>query len=193
MEKGRFFALLARAKYIDRWGLMRRTRGENLAEHTLDTVYITHALTLIHNRRCGGCADVEKAVLIAAYHDVAEIFTGDLPTPVKYKNEAIAAAYRSVEASALQRLCRTLPDDLAADYNSVLMPEHGIEYRLAKAADKISALLKCREEISMGNEEFRSAQKTLTAAIKALNLPAADIFVAEYAGYYSESIDDLTD
>lgn len=194
MKRGHFFAILSRMKYINRWGLMRCLRTETLSEHTLDTVYISHALALIHNARCGGGCDPARTALLAAYHDCAEIFTGDLPTPVKYKTAQLRNAYRAVEDSALRRLAASVPEELEADYMPYLKPrEDCIEYRLMKAADKISAFLKCREETDGGNGEFTAAQNAQLRAIEQLGLPAADIFMKEYSGFYSRSIDALAD
>lgn len=192
--KNSFFALLNRMKYINRWGLMRCVRQENLAEHTLDTVYIAHALALINNLRCADRADflpadADRCALIAAYHDCSEILTGDMPTPIKYKNEALRAAYKEVEAGAVERLLDTLPDDLRLEYAALARGGEGIERRIVKAADKISALIKCREEFSTGNKEFLNAEYAQSAAIKEMNLAAADIFIEEYLQEYFRTID----
>ncbi len=192
MEKGRFFAFLSRMKYIGRWGLMRGTRVENLCEHSLETVYIAHALAEIHNTLGGSRADVQKAVLYAAYHDAQEVFTGDLPTPVKYRNPEIRDAYKAVERAASERLLASLPDELRAAYAPYLCPDcDGVEWKLVKAADKISGLIKCREELAFGNLEFAAAEKAQMAAIKNLNLPAAELFVKKYLPFYAKSLDDL--
>ncbi|HNX13497.1 MAG TPA: 5'-deoxynucleotidase [Oscillospiraceae bacterium] len=192
MEKGRFFALLSRMKYIGRWGLMRGTRTENLCEHSLETVYIAHALAEIHNTLGENPVDVKKAVLYAAYHDAQEVFTGDLPTPVKYRNPEIRSAYKAVEHAASERLLNSLPDDLRSSYEPFLHPDPScLEWKLVKAADKLSGLIKCREELSFGNREFAAAEKAQLAAIKELNLPAAELFVKKYLSFYAESLDDL--
>jgi len=196
MEKGRFFALLSRMKYIGRWGLMRGTRTENLCEHSLETVYITHALAEIHNtfdtESAIGTADVKKAVLYAAYHDAQEVFTGDLPTPVKYRNPEIRDAYKAVEHAASERLLDSLPDDLRTAYAPYLAPDPDcLEWKLVKAADKLSGLIKCREELAFGNREFAAAEQAQLAAIKNLHLPAAELFVKKYLPFYAKSLDDL--
>jgi len=188
---GKFFALLNRMKYINRWGLMRCSRPENLAEHTLETVYIAHALALLHNARCGGSADVGKCVLRAAYHDMTEILTGDLPTPVKYKTEQIKEAYLAVDRSARETIARTVPEDIRTDYEGLFTEDDSIEYKIVKAADKISALIKCREELFLGNAEFIAAAEAQAAAVEALGLEAAGIFIAEYMEHYFNSLDGL--
>jgi len=192
MEKGRFFALLSRMKYIGRWGLMRGTRTENLCEHSLETVYIAHALAEIHNTLGAGGADVKKTVLYAAYHDAQEVFTGDLPTPVKYRNPEIRDAYKAVEHAASERLLDSLPDDLRPAYAPYLTPDSDcLEWKLVKAADKLSGLIKCREELAFGNREFAAAEKAQLAAIRDLHLPAAELFVKKYLPFYAKSLDDL--
>ena len=192
MEKGRFFAFLSRMKYIGRWGLMRGTRAENLCEHSLETVYIAHALAEIHNTSGNSPVDVKKAVLYAAYHDAQEVFTGDLPTPVKYRNPEIRDAYKAVEHAASERLLDSLPDELRPAYRPYLCPDMDCpEWKLVKAADKISGLIKCREELASGNREFAAAEKAQLAAIKGLNLPAAELFVKKYLPFYAKSLDDL--
>ncbi len=190
MAKGSFFALMSRMKYINRWGLKRNMRTENLAEHSLETVYIAHALALLHNSRCGGGADPARAALMAAYHDASEILTGDMPTPIKYRNEEIRTAYKAVESSFQRQLLDSIPDDIRGEYVGLL--EHGgtsIEAKLVKAADKISALIKCREELSVGNRDFELAELGMVEAIRNLHLEAADIFMDEYMGYYFQNFD----
>lgn len=192
-QEGKFFALLSRMKYIRRWGLMRNTRQENLAEHTLETAYIAHALALIHNKRCGGQADVGRVVAMALYHDAAEILTGDMPTPVKYKNSEIRTAYKSVEEAAAAQMLSFLPADLQADYRPLLMAEGGMEERLVKAADKLSALIKCVEEQQAGNHEFEHALKSQMAALKDMHLPAAELFIADFLDAYRMNLDELSE
>ena len=148
MEKGyHFFALLHRMKYIDRWSLMRNTQKENLSEHTLDVCFITHALVTINHLDFKGDADLEKALLLALYHDVPEILTGDLPTPVKYYNEKIKSSYDEIEAFAAQRLLSHLPEDFREKYAPWFEGLPCYEQKLVKAADKLSALCKCITEL----------------------------------------------
>jgi len=192
MEKGKFFAFLSRMKYIGRWGLMRGTRTENLCEHTLETIYIAHALAELHNTLETKPADVKKAILYAAYHDAQEVFTGDLPTPVKYHNPEIRDAFKAVEHAASERLLDSLPDELRSSYEPFLCLDcKCLEWKIVKAADKISGLIKCREELAFGNREFAAAEKAQLLAIKELNLEAAEIFVKKYLPFYAKSLDDL--
>lgn len=184
-----FYALLGRMKYIDRWCLMRSTRPETLSEHTLETAYIAHALALM-NRENGGTLDPAQAVLYALYHDCSEILTGDMPTPVKYKNEAIRTAYKSVEAEAEAALLSRLPDEMASEIAKCFQPT--AEYKpFIKAADKISALIKCTEEKKAGNHEFDRAYDTLLQAIHELNLPEAERFLREFLPPFGLTLDDL--
>ena len=188
----RFFALISRMKYINRWSTMRSTITENISEHSLDVAFISHALALIRNRRFGGNVDPERCALLAMYHDVTEIITGDLPTPIKYYSREIRGAYDEVEKKAEQKLVSCLPEDLQDDYRPLFSrtEEESELWDLVKAADKISALIKCIEERQMGNTEFRSAERSTLEAIKALKVPEADVFLEEFIPAYSMTIDE---
>ncbi len=186
-----FFAMLSRMKNIHRWALMRNTRAENISEHSHEVAVLAHALALMTNRHYGGHVDEEKCVLLAVYHDVPEILTGDMPTPVKYYNPAIREAYRQVEESACDKLLDMLPADLRGEYSSLIRQESDSEEaRLVKAADKLSALIKCIEETAQGNREFASARRATEAAIRAMNLPAANEFLDAYIPAYELTLDD---
>ena len=193
MQESRFYAYLSRMKHIFRWSLMKNSQQESLSVHTLDTAVIAHALGLLRNRRFGGSCDVERLVLLAIYHDCSEILTGDMPTPIKYYNPEIKAAYKEVEAVANKKLVEMLPEDLRADYAPLL--EHGGEYpellKLLKAADKISALVKCVEEENSGNKEFSKAKLSIMESIKEMRLPEADAFISEFLPSYGLTIDEL--
>ena len=192
MQTG-FYAMLSRMKYINRWGLMRNTRPESLSEHALDVAIIAHALALLRNRRFGGQVSPERAALLALYHDAHEIITGDLPTPVKYLNPEIKGAYKKVEASAAERLLAMLPKDLLPDYEPLLLSdgEDAACLELVKAADKLSALIKCMEEESAGNTEFRSAKEATQRALEAMRLPEVEVFLAECIPAYVCTLDEL--
>ena len=188
-----FFAMLSRMKYINRWGLMRNTRNETICEHSLDTAILAHALAVLRNRRFGGNVNPEKAALLAIFHDAPEILTGDLPTPIKYYNPTIRTAYQEVERMAEDRLLAYLPDDLRPDYKALLHQETAENEELlplVKAADKLSALIKCVEECAMGNAEFLRAEQTIRTAIAELHLPEADCFVEEFLPSYSLTLDE---
>ncbi len=185
-----FYAMMSRMKNIERWGLMRNTRHENLSEHTLEVAFIAHALALIKNHRFGGNVDANAVAVAAMFHDTSEIITGDMPTPIKYYNANIKNVYKEIEAIAEDRLINMLPQDLQGDFAPIYHPDYEIE-RLVKAADKISALIKCIEERNSGNTEFRSAEASTLAAIKELNMPEADVFLDEFLDSYSLTLDEL--
>ena len=179
-------------KNIHRWALMRNTRSENICEHSYEVAVIAHALALLTNRHFGGQVDPQKCVMLAIYHDVPEILTGDMPTPVKYFNPAIRDAFRQVENSACDTLLHMLPEDLREDYSSLIRSdgEPSFEMRLVKAADKISALIKCIEETEQGNREFARACRSTEKAIRAMDIPAVDEFMELYIPAYRLTLDD---
>lgn len=178
-------------KYINRWGLMRNTRNENISEHSLDVAILAHALAVLRNRRFGGNADPQRAALLGMFHDATEIFTGDLPTPVKYDNPKIREAYREVESVAGEKLLSLLPEDLRLDYAGLLCggQEHEL-HRLVKAADKLSALIKCVEERRMGNEEFVRAEASIRSSLAEMELAEVDCFLEEFLPSYSLTLDE---
>lgn len=181
--------MMSRMKNIHRWGLMRNTRAENLSEHSLEVAQIAHALAIINKKRLNGKADPEYTAVVAMYHDTSEIITGDMPTPIKYHNEDIKAAYKQIEATAERRLIEKLPDDFKAEFEGIYNPDR-LTASLVKAADKISALIKCIEELNMGNREFAVAEKSTRRAIAELNCPEADIFMNEFMESFSLSLDE---
>ena len=182
-----FFAMHARMKYIDRWALMRATQRENLSEHSNDVAAIAHAIALLKNVRFGGNVNAERAALLGLYHDMPEILTGDMPTPVKYHSPALRSAFAEVETGACQRLLSMLPDDLRPFYEGCFFQQEGDAelWKIVKAADKISALLKCVEEEKAGNAEFRQALNSTRKAIDNMDLPEANAFLDDFlAGFY---------
>ncbi|MBP3273284.1 MAG: 5'-deoxynucleotidase [Ruminococcus sp.] len=195
MKQQQFFAFISRMKYINRWSLMRSTIQENLSEHSLETAFIAHALALIRNKRFGGNVDPERCAVLAMYHDMSEIITGDLPTPIKYYNKEIRSVYNEIEQKAADRLIAYLPEDLREDYRSLLTPDADEKelWKLVKAADKISALIKCIEERRMGNDDFSSAEKATLEAIHALDLSEAEVFLEEFIPAYTLTLDDQTE
>ena len=198
-QESHFLALLSRMKYIERWALMRSSRPENLSEHSLEVASIAHMLCVIGNARFGRSLDAERAALVAIYHDASEIITGDMPTPVKYHDGTIRDAYRAVEKNAEERLLAALPDDLRPAFEDVLWPaadaseDERYLRRLVKAADKISALIKCVDESRAGNTEFASAELTCRAAVDemAAELPEVADFVREFLPSYGATLDEL--
>lgn len=199
-ERYGFFAMLDRMQYINRWSLMRNTRVENIKEHSFDVAVIAHSLALIHNEMfLEGSIKVDpyKVQSYALFHDCTEIITGDLPTPIKYRNEEIKNAYKEVEEEAAKRLVSLLPANLQSEYLDLLIPdytgEEGIMMkRLVKAADKISAYLKCLLEVGGGNKEFTSAQATLKQSIDNMNLKEADFFMEKFVPSYGYTLDELS-
>ena len=198
-QESHFLALLSRMKYIERWALMRSSRPENLSEHSLEVASIAHMLCVIGNVRFGRSLDAERAALVAIYHDASEIITGDMPTPVKYHDGTIRDAYRAVEKNAEERLLAALPDDLRPAFEDVFWPAADASEdeiylrRLVKAADKISALIKCVDESRAGNAEFTSAESTCRAAVDemAAELPEVADFVREFLPSFGATLDEL--
>ncbi|MBE6009071.1 MAG: 5'-deoxynucleotidase [Lachnospiraceae bacterium] len=198
-----FFATISRMKYIQRWALMRNSRPENLSEHSLEVAMIAHALCTIGNVRYGRNLDGEKAALISLYHDASEIITGDMPTPVKYFNHDIRDAYKEVEEKAEDRLLSQLPDDLRPEYERIFRMDAALSEEsakeeqymreLVKAADKISAMIKCIAEETSGNAEFRTAQKTIEDTLEKMkeSHPEVRDFIDEFVEPYGNTLDEL--
>ena len=186
-----FYAMLSRMKNVNRWPLMRNTKTENICEHSHDVAVLVHALALLHNKRFGGTANVEKCVLMALYHDATETLTGDMPTPVKYHNPELQNAYKQLETVAAHKLLTTLPDDLQDDYQGLLLPENGEEHQLMKAADRLAALIKCMEELKQGNREFETARQSVETSLREMHLPAVDCFMEEFLPAYEKTLDEL--
>lgn len=188
-----FFAYLARMKYINRWGLMRNTRQENIQEHSLQVAMIAHVLALISNKFYGGDVDVHKVVTLAVFHEASEVITGDLATPIKYFNPEIKKAYKDIEKVANERLLRMLPKELQEDYTNLLNEEKRDEkaYAYVKAADKISAYLKCLEELKAGNQEFEMAKRAIKTQIDEIDMPEVAYFMENFAPSFSLTLDEL--
>lgn len=192
MENG-FYAMLSRMKLIERWALMRNSQSENIGEHSLEVSILTHALAIISNERLGNQLNAERAAIIGIYHDATEIITGDMPTPIKYFNENIKGAFKAVEKVAAERLLAMLPEDMRKSYLPFLFPKEEDAYlwKLVKAADKLSALIKCIEERKAGNTEFISAEKSLNKALMEMELKELDIFMEEFLPAYQKTLDEL--
>lgn len=171
---------------------MKNTSTENLCEHSFEVAVISHALCIIGNERLNKHYDANKAAVIALYHDFPEIITGDLPTPVKYRNEKLKSEYKKVEHDAATTLIEKLPQDLQPVYSDIMLNESDVELqKIVKAADKISALIKCSEELKFGNNDFSAAKESTEKAIRALNVGEADIFLNEFMPSYSLPLDSL--
>ena len=186
-----FFPMIARMRYINRWGLMRNTQPENIQEHSHQVAVLAHALAVIQNRYFGGQVDPGAVAVAALYHDASEILTGDMPTPIKYDNPDIQSAYQAVEATAEQKLLSMLPEDLRGEFEeAVTIPDPQVR-ALVKAADKLSAYLKCVEERKAGNAEFRSAEEQTYAALRDNPLPALDYFMDRFLPGFQLTLDEL--
>ena len=188
-----FFAMISRMKYIDRWALMRNTDRESLDSHSKEVAVIAHALAVIGNKRFGKNYNPDRAAVLGLYHDAHEIITGDMPTPVKYQNDDILVAFKAVEDSANEKLLNKLPEDLREEFSSLLTGENENEELLVliKAADRLSALIKCIEERKAGNTEFKEAEKSTLKRIKKMNIPEADVFLNEFLPAYEQTLDTL--
>ncbi|WP_177919038.1 5'-deoxynucleotidase [uncultured Eubacterium sp.] len=189
-----FFAMVNRMKYIDRWALMPNANKENIAEHSHSVAVIAHALALIGNREFGKNYNPERAALLALYHDTTEVITGDMPTPVKYYNDEIKSVYKDIEKTAGDRLLKMLPDDYKQDYVSLFhkSDEDKQLWKLIKAADKISALVKCIEENRMGNREFDIALKSQEQKIADIDMPEVKFFSEHFLKAYYLTLDEHT-
>ena len=187
-----FYALLGRMRYITRWGLMRNTFSENISEHSHMTAVLAHALALIRREilHLPG-PDPDKCAVAALYHDTSEILTGDLPTPIKYYNPEIKAAYKQVERVAGEHLLGMLPEQLRACYAPLVLEDDPDVTPTVKAADKLSAYIKCVEEQKAGNTEFDSAAQQSMEALKALNMPEMDWFIDNCLEAFTLNLDQL--
>ena len=192
-----FFAMMSRMKYIERWALMRNSTSENISEHSLEVAMIAHALAVIGKVRFGKDVNPEKAALLGIYHDCTEIITGDMPTPVKYYNKEIKNAYKEIEREAAKHLLSMLPEDMRTYYEEVLLPSgHGEMEELcryAKAADKLSALIKCIEEEKAGNREFVKAMETVKTSVETYDLPEMQVFLEEFLPGYYKTLDEISE
>lgn len=186
-----FYAYLSRLKLIDRWSLMRNTHKENDAEHSLQVAMIAHAIALIGVKRYGREADPDHIMTLAVYHDATEVLTGDLPTPVKYFNKDLRDSYHELESLAAGKLLGMLPDDMTDEMRPLLVQNGGYEHTVVKAADKISAYLKCLEEQRAGNHEFDYAGQNILNSLNAVDLPEVQDFMKEFVPAFQLTLDEL--
>ena len=194
MQQSVFYAMISRMKYINRWGLMNNTKYENLSEHCLQVSIIAHCLVLIHNKRFSGSLDAERAALLALYHDATEIITGDMPTPIKYFNPQIKEAYKEIEEAAADKLVMMLPEDFRTDMSEILKMNGENDSQLVKfvkAADRFSALIKCIDEMRLGNDEFTQAKAAIEKSISEMSMPEADVFIKEFLPAFSLTLDEM--
>ncbi len=186
-----FFAYMARMKYIERWGLMRNTRQENIQEHSLQTAMLAHALAIIRNEFFGGNIDADKTAAVAMFHEASEIITGDLATPIKYYNPEIKTAYKALENVACRRLIDMLPDELHNIYKQYMLCEDEEINRIVKWADKLCAYFKCVEELNLGNTEFASAEKGILEEIRKIDAPEVKYFMEHFAPSFKLNLDQM--
>ena len=186
-----FFACLSRLKLIRRWALMRNTVPENDAEHSLQVAMIAHAIAVIARDRYGKPVDPEHILSLAVYHDATEVMTGDLPTPVKYHNDELRGAYHRLEALSADRLLRLLPEDMQPAFSPYLKQESGYDHSLVKAADRISAYIKCMEEQRAGNREFDYAAENIRRSIADIDLPEVGDFLRDFLPAFDKTLDEL--
>lgn len=193
MEQSNFFALAFRQKYIERWQLMRSTIPDSLSTHVCEVAMLTHALAELGNTQCGASYDAGKAVLLALYHDLPEVLTGDLPTPIKYFSAEMRQNYKQIEAHATAQLLDKLPAELQKIYAPLLSPNADdlALCKLIKAADKLSALIKCIEEEKGGNAEFGRAKEETLRSLTELKCPEADLFCTYFLPAFSKTLDEL--
>ena len=189
--KSHFFAYISRMRFIQRWALMRNTAPENVQEHSHQVAVLAHALAVIRKEKFGGTIDPGAVAVAALYHDASEILTGDMPTPIKYDNPAIQHAYKEVEAVAEKKLLHMLPQELQSVYAPILTPDDAEIEKLVKAADKLSAYIKCVEELKAGNTEFREAAAQTRKALEGYSLPEVSYFLDTFMDSFSMTLDEL--
>lgn len=193
-EQFDFYAYLGRMKYIVRWGLMRNTSTENIQEHSLEVAVLAHALAVIHNRlKPEEELSPDRACVYAVFHDTSEIITGDLPTPIKYYNPVIKENYHAIEDVAKNKLLSMLPDEMQDVYKDILFYEEKDEkyYPIVKAADKLSAYIKCAEEVKAGNREFSKAKEATRKSLEEMKLPELDYFMEHFISAYNKTLDEM--
>lgn len=186
-----FFPMTARMRYIARWGLMRNTQPENIQEHSHQVAVLAHALAVLQNRYFGGHLDPGRVAVAALYHDATEIITGDMPTPIKYFNDTLRDSYKEVEAVAADRLLAMLPQELRGEYEPLLKEQDPEIRAVVKAADKLSAYLKCVEELKAGNSEFKKAREQTYAALCRNPIPALSYFMEHFLDGFELTLDEL--
>lgn len=186
-----FFGMLSRMKYINRWGLMRNNINENIAEHSLQVAIIAHGLAVIGNKRFGRNLNAEYIAMMGIMHDTTEIITGDLPTPIKYYAPEIRDAYKKVENIAANQLLKELPEDMQEAYEDILIEDDSIEWEYVKAADKLSAYIKCIEEKNTGNTDFAKAEDTIRKALEDMQMEEIDVFIEEFLPAYVMTLDEI--
>ena len=187
-----FYAYLSRMKYIERWSLMKSTQRENIMEHSEQVAQLAHALAVIANKIYGKNVDINLCSTLALFHETSEVITGDLPTPIKYYNPQIKASYKEIESIANNKLLSMLPDEFKEEYNKIIEPDKAsYEYKLVKIADKLSAYVKCLEELKVGNKEFLKAEKTIRGELDSSESLELQYFMKYFLPGFSKTLDEL--
>lgn len=189
--KHHFFAYVSRLRYIRRWGLMRSVMPENDAEHSLQVAMIAHAIAILGRDRYGRQVNPEHVLALGVYHDVSEVITGDMPTPVKYQTDELRRSYKDVERMANERLLSMLPEGMRPAYVTYLSAPADYDRQILKAADSISAYLKCLEEKRAGNREFDAAGQSIRRGLEEIELPEVQDFIREFVPSFELSLDEL--
>ena len=189
--KSHFFAYISRMRFIQRWALMRNTAAENVQEHSHQVAVLAHALAVIRNEKFGGEIDAGAVAVAALYHDASEILTGDMPTPIKYFNPEIRQAYKKVEVMAERKLTDMLPEELQEAYAPIISVKDADVEQLVKVADKLSAYIKCVEELKAGNNEFREAAAQTKKALEAYEMPEVGYFMDTFMDSFALTLDEL--
>ncbi len=194
MPVSHFFAHLSRMKLIHRWPLMRNMSPENISEHSLMVAFVAHGLALIKNKKFSGNTNPERVALLALFHDASEVLTGDMPTPIKYYNPAIAKEYKKIELAAEKKLISMLPPEFQDDYASLLGSEEidQDDAKMVKQADTLCAYIKCLEELAMGNHEFEKAKKRLEAMLEERRTPELTYFEDVFIPSFSLTLDEIS-
>ncbi len=192
MEEYNFFAFINRMKYIIRWGLMKNTEKESLKEHSFDVAVISHGLCLIGNIYFKKDYDLTKVLSYAMYHDGGEIITGDLPTPVKYLDKEISGKYKEIEKLATKKLLNQLPKEMKTEYENIFFDNDDATKKIVKAADKLSALIKCAQELSAGNKDFESAYESTLKSVKEMKMEEVDFFLKHFLPPFEKNLDQIT-
>jgi 5'-deoxynucleotidase len=192
-ENFHFFAFLSRMRYINRWGLMRNTYTENIQEHSLQVAIIAHGLAVIRNIYFNGEINPERVAILAMFHDCNEIITGDMPTPIKYYNPQISKIYKDIEDISKEKIISMLPEEMADEYYSLFFknPDDVDCWKLVKAADRISAYIKCIEEVKAGNNEFKKASESILKTIQEIELEEVSYFMNKFLPSFNLSLDEI--
>jgi len=186
-----FFAYIFRMRFIARWALMRNTRTENVEEHSYEAAVLAHALAVIGKEKFGRDISPEKVAAAALFHDAPEIITGDMPTPIKYNNPEMKNAYKQVERTAQDKLLSQLPEEMRSTYEPLLRESDETVRRYVKAADKLSAWLKCQEELKAGNREFERAAEETMNSLRAMDMEEVHYFLENFGESFRLTLDDL--